>query len=73
MSISVNGQTFHLRTKNTSYIMDVYKGYLRHLYYGNKLEDDCYEAFYRNYFVGSYVEAELNIKALSDTTIRLGS
>ena len=27
MSISVNGQTFHLRTKNTSYIMDVYKGY----------------------------------------------
>ena len=53
MSISVNGQTFHLRTKNTSYIMDVYKGYLRHLYYGNKLEDDCYEAFYRNYFVGS--------------------
>lgn len=62
MSISVNGQTFHLRTKNTSYIMDVYKGYLRHLYYGNKLEDDCYEAFYRNYFVGSYVEAELNTK-----------
>ena len=62
MSISMNGQTFHLRTKNTSYIMDVYKGYLRHLYYGNKLEDDCYDAFYKNYFVGSYCEAELNTK-----------
>ena len=62
MSIFANGQTFHIRTKNTSYIMDVYKGYLRHLYYGNKLEDDCYSAFYKNYFVGSYCEAELNTK-----------
>lgn len=60
MSIFVNGQTFHLRTKNTSYIMDVYKGYLRHLYYGNKLEDDCYAVFYKNYIVGGMVEAELN-------------
>ena len=44
MSISVSSKTFHLRTQNTSYIMDVYKGYLRHLYYGNKLEDDCFLA-----------------------------
>ena len=58
MSIFANGQTFHIRTKNTSYIMDVYKGYLRHLYYGNMLEDDCYADFYKNYFVGSYCEAE---------------
>ncbi len=60
MSITVNGQTFHLRTKNTSYILDVYKGYVRHLYYGNKLESDCFADFCKNYIVGAMVEAEQN-------------
>lgn len=40
MSIIYNEQEklFNLKTKNTSYIMGVYKGYLVHAYYGKKIE-----------------------------------
>ena len=60
MAITIQNHTFHIDTENTSYVMDVYKGYLRHLYFGTKLPNDDLAPFYHNFIIGGMVEAEVN-------------
>ena len=39
--ITVSGTQFHIRGKNTSYVMSIYQNrYLVHLYWGERLEHD---------------------------------
>ncbi|MEQ8154316.1 MAG: alpha-galactosidase [Clostridiaceae bacterium] len=42
MSLIYNEESkvFHLKTKNTSYVMQLYKGYLSHLYWGRKIKKE---------------------------------
>lgn len=65
MSIVFNEQNniFHLKTKNTSYIMGVYKDYLVHAYYGKRVEheDPIYDALGRDpYSVRSFQPRDFN-------------
>ena len=58
MAINIENGTFHLTTEKTSYIFDVYKGYLRHIYYGSKIGDADFSSLKRNYKTGCVVFAE---------------
>lgn len=50
MAIQINGQLFHLTTKNTSYMMQIFKkGYLSHLYWGKKIHGPLGENLAYNY------------------------
>ncbi|MFH5960107.1 alpha-galactosidase [Clostridium perfringens] len=64
MSINYNEnfKTFHLRTKNTSYVLKVMEtGHLSHLYWGRKLKADNLEYFFRRRGFGSFVADTDNI------------
>ena len=64
MSINYNEnfKTFHLRTKNTSYVLKVMEtGHLSHLYWGRKLKADNLEYFVRRRGFGSFVADTDNI------------
>ena len=60
MAININNETFHITTSCTSYIFDVYKGYLRHIYYGKKIEGKEFGFLKRNYRVGCVIDAGLD-------------
>ena len=60
MAININNETFHITTSCTSYIFDVYKGYLRHIYYGKKIEGKEFGILKRNYRVGCVIDAGLD-------------
>jgi len=57
MAINIENGTFHLTTSCTSYIFDVYKGYLRHIYYGKKIGQADFGAMKRNYKTGCVIFA----------------
>ncbi|TPG01879.1 alpha-galactosidase [Clostridium perfringens] len=64
MSINYNEnfKTFHLRTKNTSYVLKVIEtGHLSHLYWGRKLKADNLEYFVRRRGFGSFAADTDNI------------
>ncbi|ELC8463474.1 TPA: alpha-galactosidase [Clostridium perfringens] len=64
MSINYNEnfKTFHLRTKNTSYVLKVMEtGHLSHLYWGRKLKADNLEYFFRRRGFGSFAADTDNI------------
>lgn len=64
MSINYNEnfKTFHLRTKNTSYVLKVREtGHLSHLYWGRKLKADNLEYFFRRRGFGSFAADTDNI------------
>ncbi|MFH5910871.1 alpha-galactosidase [Clostridium perfringens] len=64
MSINYNEnfKTFHLRTKNTSYVLKVMEtGHLSHLYWGRKLKADNLEYFVRRRGFGSFAADTDNI------------
>ena len=64
MSINYNEnfKTFHLRTKNTSYVLKVIEtGHLSHLYWGRKLRADNLEYFFRRRGFGSFAADTDNI------------
>ncbi|HAT4349616.1 TPA: alpha-galactosidase [Clostridium perfringens] len=64
MSINYNEnfRTFHLRTKNTSYVLKVMEtGHLSHLYWGRKLKADNLEYFFRRRGFGSFAADTDNI------------
>ena len=64
MSINYNEnfKTFHLRTKNTSYVFKVMEtGHLSHLYWGRKLKADNLEYFFRRRGFGSFAADTDNI------------
>lgn len=64
MSINYNEnfKTFHLRTKNTSYVFKVMEtGHLSHLYWGRKLKADNLEYFVRRRGFGSFAADTDNI------------
>ena len=64
MSINYNEnfKTFHLRTKNTSYVLKVIEtGHLSHLYWGRKLKVDNLEYFVRRRGFGSFAADTDNI------------
>ncbi|ELC8456914.1 alpha-galactosidase [Clostridium perfringens] len=64
MSINYNEnfKTFHLRTKNTSYVLKVMEtGHLSHLYWGRKLKADNLEYFFRRRCFGSFAADTDNI------------
>ncbi|MGV2322097.1 alpha-galactosidase [Clostridium perfringens] len=64
MSINYNEnfKTFHLRTKNTSYVLKVMEtGHLSHLYWGRKLKADNLEYFFRRRCFGSFCADTDNI------------
>ncbi len=64
MSINYNEnfKTFHLRTKNTSYVLKVMEtGHLSHLYWGRKLKADNLEYFFRRRCFGSFAANTDNI------------
>ena len=64
MSINYNEnfKTFHLRTKNTSYVLKVMEtGHLSHLYWGRKLKVDNLEYFVRRRGFGSFAADTDNI------------
>ena len=64
MSINYNEnfKTFHLRTKNTSYVLKVIEtGHLSHLYWGRKLKADNLEYFFRRRGFGSFAADTDNI------------
>ncbi|XZM79702.1 alpha-galactosidase [Clostridium perfringens] len=64
MSINYNEnfKTFHLRTKNTSYVLKVMEtGHLSHLYWGRKLKADNLEYFVRRRCFGSFCADTDNI------------
>ncbi|RUR38692.1 alpha-galactosidase [Clostridium perfringens] len=57
-----NFKTFHLKTKNTSYILKVMDtGHLSHLYWGRKLKTDNLEYFFRRRGFGSFCANTDNI------------
>ncbi|MGU9330843.1 alpha-galactosidase [Clostridium perfringens] len=57
-----NFKTFHLRTKNTSYVLKVMEtGHLSHLYWGRKLRADNLEYFFRRRGFGSFAADTDNI------------
>ena len=54
MSVIINNNQFHLKTKNTSYIMGIYKGkYLLHYYWGSKINDNVDLTYMPDYETGS--------------------
>ncbi|WP_415331265.1 alpha-galactosidase [Clostridium perfringens] len=57
-----NFKTFHLRTKNISYVLKVMEtGHLSHLYWGRKLRADNLEYFFRRRGFGSFAADTDNI------------
>ncbi|WP_368236182.1 alpha-galactosidase [Clostridium perfringens] len=57
-----NFKTFHLKTKNTSYVLKVMEtGHLSHLYWGRKLKSDNLEYFFRRIGFGSFCANTDNI------------
>lgn len=57
-----NFKTFHLKTKNTSYVLKVMDtGHLSHLYWGRKLKSDKLEYFFRRRGFGSFCANTDNI------------
>ncbi|MGU8914596.1 alpha-galactosidase [Clostridium perfringens] len=57
-----NFKTFHLKTKNTSYVLKVMEtGHLSHLYWGRKLKSDNLEYFVRRRGFGSFAADTDNI------------
>ncbi|EHA1006893.1 alpha-galactosidase [Clostridium perfringens] len=64
MSINYNEnlKTFHLKTKNTSYILKILEtGHISHLYWGRKLKADNLEYFFRRRGFGSFAADTDNI------------
>ncbi|MDK0849960.1 alpha-galactosidase [Clostridium perfringens] len=64
MSINYNEnlKTFHLKTKNTSYILKILEtGHISHLYWGRKLKADNLEYFVRRRCFGSFAADTDNI------------
>ncbi|EOU2059517.1 TPA: alpha-galactosidase [Clostridium perfringens] len=64
MSINYNEnlKTFHLKTKNTSYILKILEtGHISHLYWGRKLKADNLEYFVRRRCFGSFCADTDNI------------
>ena len=64
MSINYNEnlKTFHLKTKNTSYILKMLEtGHISHLYLGRKLKADNLEYFFRRRCFGSFCADTDNI------------
>ncbi len=64
MSINYNEnlKTFHLKTKNTSYILKILEtGHISHLYWGRKLKADNLEYFFRRRCFGSFCADTDNI------------
>ncbi|EOU2101845.1 alpha-galactosidase [Clostridium perfringens] len=64
MSINYNEnlKTFHLKTKNTSYILKMLEtGHISHLYWGRKLKADNLEYFFRRRCFGSFCADTDNI------------
>lgn len=58
MSVIIKGNQFHLKTKNTSYIMGVYKEkYLLHYYWGSALNNDVDLAYMPDFEKGSKASA----------------
>lgn len=55
MAIKISEGVFHLTTDKTSYVMDVYKGYLRHLYFGKLIDDADFAKVTKNFRIGSCV------------------
>ena len=57
-----NLKTFHLKTKNTSYILKMLEtGHISHLYWGRKLKADNLEYFFRRRCFGSFCADTDNI------------
>ena len=57
-----NLKTFHLKTKNTSYILKMLEtGHISHLYWGRKLKADNLEYFVRRRCFGSFCADTDNI------------
>ncbi|EOU1703145.1 alpha-galactosidase [Clostridium perfringens] len=57
-----NLKTFHLKTKNTSYILKILEtGHISHLYWGRKLKADNLEYFFRRRCFGSFCADTDNI------------
>ncbi|MDM0488395.1 alpha-galactosidase [Clostridium perfringens] len=57
-----NFKTFHLKTKNTSYVLKVMEtGHISHLYWGRKLKADNLEYFFRRRGFGSFAADTDNI------------
>lgn len=55
-------KTFHLKTKNTSYVLKIMEtGHLSHLYWGRKLKADNLEYFFRRRGFGSFAADTDNI------------
>ena len=58
MSIYISNNQFHLQTKNTSYIFQVYDNtYLAHLYWGEKLDKSIDLTHFHNEFIYSRANA----------------
>ncbi len=58
MAIEVKGTQFHLKTKNTSYIMSVHSDrYITHIYWGERMENDVDLAYFPDEFIYSRANA----------------
>lgn len=69
MSIIKDNNCFFLETKKTSYIFDIYNGYLRHIYFGKKIVHNDFNSiikFHRTSFL-PVINDEKNIFASLDS------
>lgn len=58
MAIEIKGNQFHLKTKNTSYVMGVHSGkYITHIYWGSKIKNDVDLTYFPDEFIYSRANA----------------